>query len=167
MTWNFTWSLRRKTESLMWRSCASVLLLPSKGKAVPLHAWTGPEGSRRFRLHRFQDSRHMKLVRLSATRLIFSSFLSSCSFHTHFLIVLTHASVLWLYAFTTVTGPSVVGRNSSVSIATRYGLGWSGDRIPVGTRFSATVQTHPASSTLVTESFPGVKRPGRGVDHPI
>jgi len=37
-------------------------------------------------------------------------------------------------------------------------------------RFSATVQTgpgaHPASYTMDTESFPGVKRPERGVDHP-
>jgi len=46
----------------------------------------------------------------------------------------------------------------------------SGDRIPVGMRFSAPVQTgsedHPASYTMCTESFPGVKRQGRGVDHP-
>ena len=36
-------------------------------------------------------------------------------------------------------------------------------------RFSAPVQTgpgaHPASCTMGTGSFPGVKRPGRGVDH--
>ena len=48
--------------------------------------------------------------------------------------------------------------------------GWSGDRLPVGARFSAPVQTgpgaHPASSTMGTGSFPGVKWPGRGVDHP-
>jgi hypothetical protein len=41
---------------------------------------------------------------------------------------------------------------------------------PVGARFSATVQTgheaHPASYKMGTGSFPGVKRPGRGVDHP-
>ena len=46
----------------------------------------------------------------------------------------------------------------------------SGDRIAVGARFSALVQTghgaHPASSTMGTGSFPGVKRPGHGVDHP-
>jgi hypothetical protein len=39
----------------------------------------------------------------------------------------------------------------------------------VGTRFSAPVQTgpgaHPASYTMGTGSFPGVKRPGRGVNH--
>jgi hypothetical protein len=40
----------------------------------------------------------------------------------------------------------------------------------VGVRFSAPVQTgpgaQPASCTMGTGSFPGVKRPGRGVDHP-
>ena len=48
--------------------------------------------------------------------------------------------------------------------------GRSGDRIPVKASFSAPVQTgpgaHPASYTMGTGSFPGVKRPGRGVDHP-
>ena len=38
-----------------------------------------------------------------------------------------------------------------------------------GARFSAPVQTgpgaHPASYTMGTKSFPGVKRPGRGVNH--
>jgi hypothetical protein len=46
----------------------------------------------------------------------------------------------------------------------------SGDRIPVGERFSAPVQTgpeaHPTSYTMGTGSFPGAKRPGCGVDHP-
>jgi len=49
--------------------------------------------------------------------------------------------------------------------------GRSGDRIPVRARFSAPVQTcpgtHPASRTTGTESFPGVKRSVRGVDHPL
>jgi len=49
--------------------------------------------------------------------------------------------------------------------------GWSGGSNPVGrARFSALVQTgpaaHPASYTMGTGSFPGVKQPGRGVDHP-
>jgi hypothetical protein len=43
-------------------------------------------------------------------------------------------------------------------------------KIPVGARFFAQDQTgpgaHPASCTIGTGSFPGVKRPGRGVDHP-
>ena len=46
----------------------------------------------------------------------------------------------------------------------------SGDQIPVGVRFSAPVQTssedHPASYTIGTGSFPGIKWPGRGVDLP-
>ena len=49
--------------------------------------------------------------------------------------------------------------------------GRSGDRIPVGARFSAPIQigpgAHPASCTMGTGSFPGVKRPGRGADHPL
>ena len=48
--------------------------------------------------------------------------------------------------------------------------GRSGDRIPVEARFSAPVQTgpgaHPASYTMGVGSFPGAKRPGRGVNHP-
>jgi len=39
-----------------------------------------------------------------------------------------------------------------------------------GTRFSTSIQidygAHPASYTMGTGSFPGVRRPGRGVDHP-
>ena len=41
----------------------------------------------------------------------------------------------------------------------------------MGARFSASVQTgpgvHPASYTMDIGSFPGVKRPGRGVDYPV
>jgi hypothetical protein len=51
--------------------------------------------------------------------------------------------------------------------------GRSGDRIPVGARFFAAVQTgtgaHPASCTMGTGSFPGVKS-DRGVTltpHPL
>ena len=48
--------------------------------------------------------------------------------------------------------------------------GRSGDRILVGAKFSAPVQTspgaHPASYTTGTGSFTGVKLPGRGVDNP-
>ena len=40
----------------------------------------------------------------------------------------------------------------------------------MGVRFSAPVKTgseaNPASYTTGTESFPGVKQPGRGIDHP-
>ena len=59
-----------------------------------------------------------------------------------------------------------MGRGSSVGIAT----GRSGDQIPVWARFSAPIQTgpgaHPASYTMGTGHFPGVKRPGGIVGHP-
>jgi hypothetical protein len=49
--------------------------------------------------------------------------------------------------------------------------GRSGDRIPVRAIFTAAVQTglwaHPPSCTIGTGSYPGVKRPGRGADHPF
>jgi hypothetical protein len=42
--------------------------------------------------------------------------------------------------------------------------------MPLKARFSAPVQTgtgaHPAAHTMGTGSFPGLKRPGRCVDHP-
>jgi hypothetical protein len=46
----------------------------------------------------------------------------------------------------------------------------SGDQIPVDARFSAPAQTgpgtHPDFYTTGIRSFMGVKRPGRGVEHP-
>jgi len=54
----------------------------------------------------------------------------------------------------------------------RLATGWTvrGERVPVEARFSAPVRTgpgtHPASYTMSTGSFPGVKRPGRDVDQP-
>ena len=67
--------------------------------------------------------------------------------------------------------PNVIkGRDSSVGIATLYGLDGPGVESRWGARFSAPVQTgseaHPASYTMGTGSFPGVKWPGSGVDHP-
>ena len=63
-----------------------------------------------------------------------------------------------------------LGRNSSVGIATRCGLDGPGIEFRWEARFSAPVQTGPgaysASCTMGTGSFPGVKRPGRGADHP-
>ena len=63
-----------------------------------------------------------------------------------------------------------VGRESSVGIATRYGLDGPGIESRWGAGFSAPALNgpgdHPASYTIGTGSFPGVKRPGRGVDHP-
>jgi hypothetical protein len=66
--------------------------------------------------------------------------------------------------------PCVGSRDSSVGIATRYGPDGPGIESRWGARFSAPVQTgpgaHPPSYTMGTGSFAGVKRPGRGVDHP-
>jgi hypothetical protein len=63
-----------------------------------------------------------------------------------------------------------MGRDSSVGIATRYGLDGPGIESRWGARFSAPVQTgpgaHPASYTIGTKSFPGVERPRRGADRP-
>jgi hypothetical protein len=63
-----------------------------------------------------------------------------------------------------------VGRDGSVGIATRYGP--DGPRIEPrwGAKLSTPVRigrgAHPASCTMGTGSFPGVKRSERGVDHP-
>ena len=54
----------------------------------------------------------------------------------------------------------------------RFATGWTfrGSNPGGGARFSAPIHTdpgaHPAFYTMGTGSFPGVKRPGRGVDHP-
>jgi hypothetical protein len=62
-------------------------------------------------------------------------------------------------------GPGKLSRYSDWLRAGRFG-----NRIPVSGRFIAQVQTgpgaHPVSCTMGTGSFPGVKRPGRGADHP-
>jgi hypothetical protein len=64
----------------------------------------------------------------------------------------------------------VEGQDSSVGIATRYGLDGSGTESRWGARSSAPIQTglgaYPASYTMGTGSLPGEKRQGRGVDHP-
>jgi hypothetical protein len=57
-----------------------------------------------------------------------------------------------------------MGQDSVFGIATRYGLQGPGTESRWGARFSAPVQTdpgaHPASQTLGTGSFPGVKAGG-------
>ena len=67
----------------------------------------------------------------------------------------------------------VCGPGSVVGIATGYGLDGPGIESRWGARFSAPVQTgpgaHPASCTMGTSSFPGIKS-GRGVTltpHPL
>jgi hypothetical protein len=62
------------------------------------------------------------------------------------------------------------GRESSVGIATRCGQDGPGIESRWGTGYSAPGQTgavgHSVSCTMCTGSFPKIKRPGRGVDHP-
>jgi hypothetical protein len=64
----------------------------------------------------------------------------------------------------------VVGRDRAVVTATRYGLDGPGIESRWGTKFFAPVQTgpgaKPASHKMGTVSFPEVKRPGSGDDHP-
>ena len=61
-----------------------------------------------------------------------------------------------------------VDRDSSVGIPNAYGLHGPGIESRWRTRFAALVQTgpgaYPASCTMGTGSFPGVKRAGRDVD---
>jgi hypothetical protein len=57
----------------------------------------------------------------------------------------------------------------AVGIETCYGLDGPGTESRWGVKFSQPVLTgpwaHPASCKMVTRSFPGVKRLGRGDDH--
>ena len=66
--------------------------------------------------------------------------------------------------------PFLAGRYSAVGIATCYELDGTGIESRYGARFSTPVQNglgaHPASYTMCSGSFPWVRRPGRGVDHP-
>jgi len=105
-------------------------------------------------------------LRLGLTSSLFPSAFRTGTLYAPFLspicaTFLTHFIVSLLVTLIT----SGVGPGSSVGIVTELPAGWSGDQIPVGTRFSA-LQTgpgaHPASCTMGTESFPGVKC-GRGV----
>ena len=63
-----------------------------------------------------------------------------------------------------------MGLDSSVSVATRYGLDGPGIETRLGAKLSAPIQTdpgaHSASYTIGTGSFRGIKRQERGVDHP-
>jgi len=63
-----------------------------------------------------------------------------------------------------------VGRDSSVGIATCYGLDGPEIESRWEVKFSTPVQTgseaYPTSYTMGNGYFLGVKRTGRGVDHP-
>jgi hypothetical protein len=80
----------------------------------------------------------------------------------------TYSTTALIYVYHTCPflycGPGYLCRYSDSLRAGR-----SVDRNPVGASFSASIQTdpgtQPASYTMDTGSFPGVKRPFRGVDH--
>jgi hypothetical protein len=82
-----------------------------------------------------------------------------------------HINVLLNYPNSRVFLNSLaLGQDSLCRYSNSLQAGRSEDRIPVGATFSAPVQTdpegHPASCTVGTGSFPGLKRPGHGVDQP-
>jgi len=82
-------------------------------------------------------------------------------------VLCTYVFVIYVcvYECVCVCGPGMLSRYRDSLRAGR-----SGDRIQVGARIYAPGQTgpeaHPASCTMGTGSFSGVKRPRRGVDHP-
>jgi hypothetical protein len=63
-----------------------------------------------------------------------------------------------------------MGRDSSVGIATRYGLDGPGDRIPLELRYSARVPTGPGANSAPCKMGTGfprrLKLPDHGVYHP-
>jgi len=59
-----------------------------------------------------------------------------------------------------------VDRYSSVGIAIRYGLDGRGIESQWGSKFSSPVNTGPGAHSASYTVSTGVKRPGRGVDHP-
>ena len=79
-------------------------------------------------------------------------------------------SILLIYLISLKVSSSYVTFNGQLSQYSDLLLAvWSVDWIPVVARFSAPIQTspvaHPASYTIGTGSFSGVKWPGYGVDH--
>jgi len=59
--------LEPRQSTMFHPSCAHVKMM-QRTPAIPLRAWTGPEGSRRSRLPDTLDGRNMKVTRLSALR---------------------------------------------------------------------------------------------------
>jgi hypothetical protein len=78
-------------------------------------------------------------------------------------------NIIYLKSYFCFRLPWRMGRDTSLGIATCYGLGGPGIESRWGARFSATVQSgpvaHPASYTMGTGSLLRVKCSGRGVNH--
>jgi hypothetical protein len=85
-------------------------------------------------------------------------------------LFLSKYTVKSLFNFLVYTRINYSGPGSSVGIASGYGLDGPGIESRWGARFFTPVQTgpeaHPAPCTMGTGSFPGVKRPERGAEHP-
>jgi hypothetical protein len=60
-----------QVERVMSRNLVFMCSRLTTSSAIPLQAWTGPWGSRRLRLPKFLDNRHMKVVRLSALGILY------------------------------------------------------------------------------------------------
>jgi hypothetical protein len=60
-----------------------------------------------------------------------------------------------------------VGQDSSVGIATHYRLDSLGIESEWGRDFQTDPGAHPASYTVGTGPFPGLRWPGYGIDHPL
>ena len=95
-------------------------------------------------------------------------FLSSFLFHPFVFIVIFHSLLFLLFISLAL---SYVWAGIAQSVHDSLWAGRFGDRNPEGTRFSAPVQTAPRPNQhpvkWVPGILPGVKRPGRGVNHPL
>ena len=60
--------LNAKNEITAIGALAVPVLRYSKGKAVPLQAWSGPEDSRKLRFQDYMTTAHRMVVKLSALR---------------------------------------------------------------------------------------------------
>jgi hypothetical protein len=142
-------------------------------------AYLGKQAANIFRIIRnFWKLKHVVLVPIKSTAIHRINHTSSSVNLSQF--TLTGVSVskdntptvcnkITVLLITFCTGKNGPGWLSRYSDSLRAGR--SGDRIPVGVKFFTPAQTspgaHPASYTMGTGSFPGVKRSGRGVDHPL
>ena len=83
---------------------------------------------------------------------------------TQFIIIISSSSSS---SSSTIIIFKYMGQNCSVGIVTCYRLDGLGIESRWGRDFPHLSRpAHPASSTLGTKLFPGVKRPGLGDDHP-